>query len=94
MAGNNLDILSWHIGFKLSLLEREKTVRPFSADLYAEGPNGVTVVIENQLEKTNHDCRGRSFQDWRVRGSASLHDNIRPKQGDRTDWRAEGGTGD
>lgn len=57
--GNNLDILGEHIGLKLSLLEREKPVGTLSADLYAEGPNGDTVVIENQLEKTNHDHLGK-----------------------------------
>lgn len=57
--GNNLDILSDHIDCKLSLLEREKKTGAFSADLFAEGPNGVTVVIENQLEKTDHDHLGK-----------------------------------
>jgi len=57
--GDNLDILSDHIGCQLSLLEREKKAGAFSADLFAEGPNGVTVVIENQLEKTNHDHLGK-----------------------------------
>lgn len=57
--GNNLDILSDHIDCKLSLLEREKKAGSFSADLFAEGPNGVTVVIENQLEKTDHDHLGK-----------------------------------
>ena len=47
----HLDILSEHIGVELSLLEREKSVGTFSADIFAEGKNGDTVVIENQLEK-------------------------------------------
>ena len=55
----HLDILSEHIGIDLSLLEREKSVGSFSADIYAEGPNGDTVVIENQLEKTDHDHLGK-----------------------------------
>jgi len=56
---NNLDILSEHIGFDLSPLEREKSVGTFSADIFAEGPNGDTVVIENQLEKTDHEHLGK-----------------------------------
>lgn len=56
---NNLDILSEHMGFELSPLEREKSVGAFSADIFAEGPNGDTVVIENQLEKTDHDHLGK-----------------------------------
>ena len=56
---NNLDILSEQIGFALSPLEREKSAGAFSADIFAEGPNGDTVVIENQLEKTDHDHLGK-----------------------------------
>ena len=56
---NNLDILSEHMGFDLSLLEREKPVGTLSVDIFAEGPNGDTVVIENQLEKTDHDHLGK-----------------------------------
>jgi hypothetical protein len=56
---NNLDILSEQIGFELSPLEREKSAGAFSADIFAEGPNGATVVIENQLEKTDHDHLGK-----------------------------------
>jgi hypothetical protein len=55
---NNLDILSEQINFKLSALEREKAVGPFSVDIYADGPNG-PVVIENQLEKTDHTHLGQ-----------------------------------
>jgi hypothetical protein len=56
---NNLDILSEQLGFDLSPLEREKSAGTFSADIFAEGPNGETVVIENQLEKTDHDHLGK-----------------------------------
>ncbi len=56
---SNLDILSEHIGFDISPLEREKAAGTFSADIFAEGPNGDTVVIENQLEKTDHDHLGK-----------------------------------
>lgn len=56
---NNLDILSEQLGFDLSPLEKEKSAGTFSADIFAEGPNGETVVIENQLEKTDHDHLGK-----------------------------------
>lgn len=56
---DNLDILSDHIDCQLSLLEREKRTGSFSADIFAEGPNGETVVIENQLERTDHDHLGK-----------------------------------
>ena len=56
---NNLDILSDHIDCDLSFLEREKKTGTFSADIFAEGPNGESVVIENQLKKTDHDHLGK-----------------------------------
>jgi len=56
---NNLDILSEQIGFDLSPIEREKSAGAFSVDIFAEGPTGDTVVIENQLEKTDHDHLGK-----------------------------------
>ncbi len=57
--GENLDMLSEHIGIKqLSLLETEKSVGTLSADIFAEG-DGETVVIENQLQKTDHDHLGK-----------------------------------
>lgn len=55
----HLDILSEHIGFDLSPIEREKSAGTFSADIFAEGPNGETVVIEAQLDKTDHDHLGK-----------------------------------
>jgi hypothetical protein len=56
---NNLDLLSEELGFEISLLEREASVGPFSADIHTEGENGETIVIENQLEKTDHDHLGK-----------------------------------
>lgn len=55
----HLDVLSDFIGFNLSLLEREKGIGTLSADILAEGPTGENVIIENQLEKTDHDHLGK-----------------------------------
>ncbi len=38
---------------------RESQVGSFSCDLTCQGPNGTRVVIENQLEKTDHDHLGK-----------------------------------
>jgi hypothetical protein len=56
---NNLDILSDHIDCELSFVEIEKKAGSFSVDIFAEGPNGEFAVIENQLEKTDHDHLGK-----------------------------------
>ena len=48
-------VLSDGIGLKLSILEREKAVGLFNVDLFCEDQNGNYVIVENQLEKTDHD---------------------------------------
>jgi hypothetical protein len=55
----NLDIVSDAIGTSLSLIEREASAGPFFADILAEDPQGHPVVIENQLEQTDHDHLGK-----------------------------------
>jgi hypothetical protein len=56
---DNLDILSEQIGLELTPIETEKSVGTFSADILAEDGEGRHVVIENQLEKTDHDHLGK-----------------------------------
>lgn len=55
----NIESLSDRLGFELTVLEREKTVGDFHVDLVCEDENGKRVIIENQLEKTNHDHLGK-----------------------------------
>jgi len=55
----NLDVLSETLDLSLSLVETEKSVGPFNVDILAEDSAGNPVIIENQLEKTNHDHLGK-----------------------------------
>lgn len=55
----NIDVLNEQIGFELSNVEREKSAGDFAVDLTAEDASGNLVVIENQLEKSNHDHLGK-----------------------------------
>lgn len=55
----NPDVLSDLIDLPLQNLERETAAGSFSCDIRAEDANGNIVVIENQLEKSNHDHLGK-----------------------------------
>jgi len=56
---NNIDVLNTVLDINLVNVEREQAAGSFSIDLVAEDENGGTVVIENQLEKSNHDHLGK-----------------------------------
>ena len=56
----NLKELSDSIGIEIDLEERESSVGSFNVDLYAtESGTGRKIIIENQLEDTNHDHLGK-----------------------------------
>ena len=57
---DNLDALAEALGIDLELVEREAPVGNFSADIVARDPNtGRLVLIENQLEPTDHGHLGQ-----------------------------------
>ena len=55
----NVDVLAEATGLQLSGVEREQPAGAFSVDLIAEDEDGRAVVIENQLEKSDHDHLGK-----------------------------------
>lgn len=55
----NCDILDEQLGLIISPLEKEKSVGPFKLDILAEDSSGRTVIIENQLTRTDHDHLGK-----------------------------------
>lgn len=55
----NIEILAEELDIDLTAVEKEKKIGSFSADIIAEGSTGETVLIENQLEKTDHDHLGK-----------------------------------
>ncbi len=56
---SNLDTLSEAIGVPLSDPQREFLAGNFQVDLVAEDENGDRVIVENQLEATDHDHLGK-----------------------------------
>ncbi len=56
----NLDLLSEEIGVDIKLVQTEANVGRFNVDILAEEENsGKKIIIENQLEDTNHDHLGK-----------------------------------
>jgi hypothetical protein len=56
----NLDALSEEVGIDIKLIDTEVSVGKFSVDILAEEENtGHKVIIENQLEDTDHDHLGK-----------------------------------
>jgi hypothetical protein len=56
----NLTLLGDEIGFEIKLIQTEAKVGSFNVDILAEEENtGKKIIIENQLEITNHDHLGK-----------------------------------
>jgi len=56
----NLEILSEAVGIDIVVEEQESNVGDFSVDLFAtEEGTGRRIIIENQLEETNHNHLGK-----------------------------------
>jgi hypothetical protein len=56
---NNIDVLNEALDLNLVSADREQSAGEFSVDLVAEDKGGGTVIIENQLDKSNHDHLGK-----------------------------------
>lgn len=56
----NIEALGQALDLSLKVVQREKTVGTFSLDILAEDQNGEFVIIENQIEKTDHDHLGKA----------------------------------
>lgn len=71
---NNLNLLGEAIGVDLCFRERESAVGKFSLDILAseEGTDN-TVVIENQLESSNHTHLGQLLTMRLVKAQKSLY---------------------
>lgn len=57
---DNLSALSMELGLELELVGQEVSVGPYSADIVCKDTlSGIHVLIENQLEKTDHSHLGQ-----------------------------------
>ncbi len=55
----NIGVLNDALDLNLVNVDRERITGDFSIDLVAEDDGGGTIIIENQLEKSNHDHLGK-----------------------------------
>ena len=56
---DNIDILGDELNVSITPIEKEKRAGSFSADILAESEEGDPILIENQLQKTDHDHLGK-----------------------------------
>jgi hypothetical protein len=55
----NIDVLNEALGLELMAPERERSAGSFSVDLSGEDRDGDSYIIENQLERSDHDHLGK-----------------------------------
>ena len=55
----DIDAISERLKINLTVEQREREVGEFSVDLLREDGGGKPVIIENQLERTDHDHLGK-----------------------------------
>jgi hypothetical protein len=92
----NIEVLGEELDIYLTAVEREKDIGSFSADIVAEDESGQKVLIENQLEKTDHDHLGKiltyiSNLDAKV--AIWISSKPRPEHERAIDWLNETGSG-
>lgn len=56
---SHIEVLAERLGIELNVEQREKGVGDFKVDLLCENSDGNKVIIEDQLEKTDHDHLGK-----------------------------------
>ncbi|MBM3947156.1 MAG: DUF4268 domain-containing protein [SAR202 cluster bacterium] len=87
---DNVEMLSEAIGIDLDITEAEGEVGGFSVDLVGSDPgSGRAVVIENQLEPTDHDHLGKliTYSAWRNAGVAIwIATEFRDEHRQALDW--------
>ena len=92
---NNIEVLSDEIGLNLIAQEQERKIGRFSCDITAEDPSGTKIVIENQLEKTDHDHLGKILTyctNFEAKIAIWITSNPRPEHQKAIEWLNENTT--
>jgi hypothetical protein len=56
---DNIDFLNEKLDMNLNVIQTEKQIGSFNVDIFCEDEQGNSVIIENQLEKTDHTHLGQ-----------------------------------
>jgi hypothetical protein len=93
---DNIGALGEELDIDLSVVEKEETIGSFSADIIAEDSSGQKVLIENQLEKTDHVHLGQIVtyvSNLEAKVAIWISSNPRPEHERAIDWLNESGSG-
>lgn len=94
---NNIDVLNDVIDLNLSNPEREQSAGSFNVDIVAEDESGDPVIIENQLEKSDHDHLGKIITYLVAIGAKTaiwIVSNPRPEHVSAINWLNESSSAD
>lgn len=92
----NLEVLGEELDLDLTPDEKEKSVGSFSADITAEDGSGRKVLIENQLEKTDHVHLGQILtyiSNLEAKIAIWISSDPRPEHVRSVEWLNETGSG-
>jgi hypothetical protein len=92
----NIDALNTAIDLNLVNVDREQAAGDFSIDLVAEDDAGATWIVENQLEKSNHDHLGKIITyltAMSARGAVWIVSDPRPEHVTAIAWLNESSSG-
>ena len=95
--GENLDVLSEELGIALTDAETEGSAGDFSVDVVARDDGGRTVVIENQLERSDHDHLGKLLTYFAMMDAVAaiwIVSEARPEHVSAVSWLNENSSGD
>lgn len=95
---SNIDALSERVGLELMVLEREKAVGSFKVDLFCEDrSSSAHVIIENQLEPSDHDHLGKLLTylvNLEAKSAIWITPEVRPEHQRVIDWLNESTSAD
>ena len=92
----HLDIIGEELDMDLTPNEKEAKAGSFFADIVAEDALGQKVIIENQLEKTNHDHLGKILtyvSNLEAKIAVWVSSDPRPEHQAAIEWLNETGSG-